>query len=54
MGIKHVPELYRLRTSKIKYKNVREARESDVADCIVQETQKKAKEVDLDNLFGGI
>lgn len=42
-GIKHAPELYRLGTSKIKSKNVREAFETDVADCIVQETQKKAK-----------
>ena len=53
-GIKHSPELYRLGTSKIKKKSVREALESDVADYIVQETQKKAKKVDLDNLLGDI
>ena len=42
-GIKHAPELYRLGTSNIKNKTVRNALDSDVANYIVQETQKKAK-----------
>ena len=51
-GIKQVPDLYRFGTSKIKSENVRKALESDVANYIVEETQKKAKK-DLNNLFGG-
>ena len=42
-GINHAPEIYRLGTSKIKNKTVRNALDSDVANYIVQETQKKAK-----------
>ena len=52
-GIKHVPEIYSLGTSKIKNKTVRNALNSDIINYIVQETQKKAKE-NLDNLFGGL
>ena len=51
-GIKQAPDLYRFGTSKIKSENVRNALESDVANYIVEETQKKAKK-DLNNLFGG-
>ena len=51
-GIKQVPDLYRFGTSKIKSENVRKALESDVANYIVEGTQKKAKK-DLNNLFGG-
>ena len=51
-GIKHAPELYRLEASKIKNENVRKALESDDANYIAEETQKKAKG-DLNNLFGG-
>ena len=40
-GIKHAPELYRVGTSKIKNKNVKRALESEVANYIVQEAQKK-------------
>ena len=50
-GIKHAPDLHRFGTSKIKNENVRKVLESDVANYIVEETQKKAKE-DLSNLFG--
>ena len=49
--IKCAPDLYRFATSKIKNENVRKALESDVANYIVEETEKKAKE-DLHNLFG--
>ena len=35
-GIKHVPFLYRLGTSKIKNKNVRKALESDAVDYIAE------------------
>ena len=49
-GIKHVPELYKLGTSKIKNKSMKNTLESDVADYIVKETQKKVKE-DVSNLF---
>ena len=52
-GIKHAPDLNRFGTSKIKNENVRKALESDVANYIVEETQKKTKE-DLNNLFGGL
>ena len=52
-GIKHAPDLCRLVTSKIKNKNERQALESDVANYIVEEMQKRAKE-DLNNLFGGL
>ena len=51
-GIKQAPDLYRFGTSKIKSENVRKALESDVANYIVEGTQKKAKK-DLNNLFGG-
>ena len=40
-GIKHAPELYKLKTSKIKNKSMKKAFESDMADYIVKETQKK-------------
>ena len=49
-GIKHVPFLYRLGTSKIKNKNVRKALESDAVDYIAEKMQQRAKE-DLNNLF---
>ena len=52
-GIKHATELYKSGTSKITSKNVRKVLDSDVANYIVEETQKKAKE-DLNNLFGGV
>ena len=41
-GIKHAPELYRLGKSKIKNKNVRKALESEVANYVVHEAQKKS------------
>ena len=50
-GIKHAPELYKLGASKIKNKSMKKALESDVADYVVKETQKKVKE-DVNNLFG--
>ena len=46
--MKHAAELYRLGTSKIKNQNVKKALESDVANYVVQEAQKKA----VKNLFG--
>lgn len=49
--IKHAPELYKLGTSKIENKNVKRALNSDVANYIVTETLKKAKD-NLNNLFG--
>ena len=52
-GIKHHPDLYTFRTSKIKNENVGKALESDVASYIVGKTQKKRKE-DLNSLFGGL
>ena len=45
--MKHAAELYRLGTSKIKNQNVKKALESDVANYVVQEAQKKA----VKNLF---
>ena len=43
-GIKHVRDLYRFGTSKIKNENLRKTIESDVANYIVEETQKKTNE----------
>ena len=40
-GIDHAPELYRLGTSKIKNQSVKTALESDAANYIVEEAQKK-------------
>ena len=50
-GIKHAPELYRLGTSKMRNKNVKTALESEVANYVVKEAQKKAAE-NIENLFG--
>ena len=52
-GIKHAPELYRLGTTKIKTKSLRNALDSDVANYIVNETHKRGEE-NFENLFGGI
>ena len=52
-GIKHAPELWKLGISKIKNKTLRNVLDSDIANYIVQKTQKEAKE-DLDILFGGV
>ena len=51
-GIKQAPDLYRFGTSKIKSENVRKALESDVANYIVEETQKKAKKTLIICLVG--
>ena len=51
-GIKHAPGLYKIDTSKIKNKNLKKALESDVANYVVEETWKKAKKIDINNLFG--
>ena len=40
---KHTPELYKIGSSKIKYKNLKKALESDVANYIAEETCKKKK-----------
>ena len=40
---KHTPELYKIGTSKIKYKNLKKALESDVANYTAEETCKKKK-----------
>ena len=50
-GIKQAPELYRLGTSKIRNKNAKTALESEVANYVVKEAQKKAAE-NVENLFG--
>ena len=42
-GIMQAPNLYRLRTPKIKNINVKKALESDVANYLVEETQQKTK-----------
>ena len=42
---------FSLRTSKIRNKNLKRALESDAANYIVQEKQKKAKK-DINSLFG--
>ena len=52
--IKHAPELYKLGTSKVKSKNVRRALNYDVANYIVQETQKKGKKRLKQSLWWGI
>ena len=52
-GIKHNPDLYKCRTSKIRNKKVQKALNSDIASYIVTEMQNKAKD-NLNNLFGGV
>ena len=42
-GIENIPNLVKYGTSKIKNKNVRRALNSDIANCVVEETQNKAK-----------
>ena len=49
-GIKHAPDFYWFGISKIRNKNLK-ALESNAANYILQETQKKAKK-DINNLFG--
>ena len=51
--IENIPNLVKYGTSKIKNKNVRRALNSDIANCVVEETQNKAKNK-LWNHFGGI
>ena len=41
--IENIPNLVKYGTSKIKNKNVRRALNSDIANCVVEETQNKAK-----------
>ena len=56
-GIMQAPNLYRLRTSKIKNINVKKALESDVANYLVEVTQQKKKQKkkkNPNNLFGGL
>ena len=50
-GIKLAPELYRLGTSKIRNKNMKKALESEVANYVVKEAQKKTAK-NVENLFG--
>ena len=50
-GIKHALELYRLRTYKIRNKNMKKAFESKIDDYVVKEAQKKAAD-NVENLFG--
>ena len=52
-GTKHDTDLYRLGTFKMKNENVRKVLDCDIANYIVEETQKKAK-ADLTNLFGAM
>ena len=55
-GIKQAPNLCKLGASKIKNKSVRKALESDVANYLVEDTQKnkKTKNKNLNYLFGGL
>ena len=49
-GIKLAPELYCLGTSKIRNENMKKALESEVANYVVKEAQKKAAK-NVENLF---
>ena len=44
-GIKHAPDLCRFGTSKSKNGNAKKVLDSDIPNCIVEETQKKAKKI---------
>ena len=44
-GIKHAPNLYRFGTSKSKNENAKKVLDLDIPNCIVEETQKKAKKI---------
>ena len=50
-GIKHAPDIYKFGASKIRNKDLKRALESDAANFIVQEAQRKVKE-EVNNLFG--
>ena len=52
-GIKHAPDLYKYGASKIKNEKIQRAHNSDIANYMVEEAQKKAKS-SVNNLFGGI
>ena len=43
--------LLKIGTSKVKNQNLKKVLESDVANYIVEEVHKKAKEIDVNNLF---
>ena len=42
-GIKHAPDLYRFGTCKIKREYVKKVLDSDIGNCIVEETQKSKR-----------
>ena len=42
-GIQNIPNLVKYGSSKIKNKNIHQALISDIADCIVEETQQSKK-----------
>ena len=42
-GIENIPNVVRYGSSKIKNKNIQRALDSDIANYIVEETQKKQK-----------
>ena len=50
-GIKHAPVQFNIGTSKVKNQTLKKVLESDVANYIVEEVHKKAKEIDVNNLF---
>ena len=51
-GTKHAPDLYRFGKSKIENENVRKTLESDAANYIVEETQKRQKKTLIVCLVG--
>ena len=51
-GIDSIPNIFKFGTSKVKNKNIKKALESEVADLIVNEAQRKARKKSVStNLF---
>ena len=52
-GIDNIPNLFKFGASKVKNKNVKKALESEIADMLVNEAQRRArKKYNSTNLFG--
>ena len=41
-GIESLPDIVKFGASKIKNKNIQQALDSDIANCVVEEAQKRA------------
>ena len=53
-GIESLPDIVKFGASKIKKKNIQQAFDSDIANYVIEEAQKRAQNQlnNLNNLFG--